>query len=181
MPSASGVLLGIGVFVSVLLLPSPVHAAIDGPCDGSAVIDGETYTGDNDTADNPIVIPDKEGVTAQWEGRTEIPIKNHSGHLGVVIGPGTIEIADWSGENAEEATDASGNQSIDRLREMLPVSVVGLYEVTGAHAGEGGTCTGSVMVLIEGNPITTPVGASAAVGTLLALGGIVLSGRVRAT
>lgn len=165
------------VTAAFLFNPPPAGASIDGPCDGEVVIDGITYTEDNDTPDNPIVIPAADGLVASWEGRTDNPITDHSGGLGIVIGPGAIRIAEWSGENADRETESSGDYPIDKARDLLPVSVVGLYELRGTHTGDGGTCTGSVMVEIQGNPLSTPIGAVAGVGTLLALGGLLVSGR----
>lgn len=167
------------VTAAFLLNPPPAGAAIDGPCDGTVVIDGITYTEDNDTADNPIVVPAGAGLVASWEGRTDTPITDHSGELGIVIGPGVIRVARWSGENADRKTASSGDHSIDEARALLPVSVVGIYQLRGTHTGDGGTCTGSVMVDIEGNPLSTPIGAVAGVGTLLALGGMMVSARGR--
>ena len=50
---------------------------------------------------------------------------------------------------------------------------VGLYKVVGQSAGPGGTCSGSALVRVIGNPLTTVVGAAAA--GLTALGGLGLA------
>lgn len=154
-------------------------AGVDGPCTGSVVIDGVSYGPDNDSPANPIVIPDTDGLVAEWEGSTSSVITDHEGEIGVVVGPGAIRIADWSGENADEETAASGSYAIDDARDQIPFPLVGLYEVSGSHAGDGGTCEGSVMVKIEGNPLSSPIGVAAAGGMLLAAVGLVTAGRVR--
>lgn len=154
---------------------APASADVSGPCDGKVTIDGVTYTPANDTAADPIVVP-ADAATAEWEGTTGVAITDHTGRLGVVVGPGSVPIASWSGENADLETSASGVYDIGDARAELPVDLVGLYELTGTHSGSGGTCTGTAMVRIEGTPLTTPVGAAAAAVTLLSLIGLGLVG-----
>ncbi|MDH5371903.1 MAG: hypothetical protein OEX97_03055 [Acidimicrobiia bacterium] len=167
------------VLGALLLSGVAAGAAIDGPCRGTVTIDGIVYSEANDSASNPIVIPDEEGLIAFWEGSTNEPITDHTGEIGVVVGPTTINFADWGGDNAALKTDSNGSYAIDDARDVLPISVVGLYKVSGFHRGEGGSCDGSVMVLLEGNPLTTPVGAGAAAGTILAGLGVLSAGRRR--
>ncbi len=162
---------------ALFLFPATALGVIDGPCSGTVTIDGEQYDESNDTADDPIVIPDKTGLIASWTGQTDNPITNHRGRVGIVIGPTTWEIEDWEGENAENSQDASGEYAIDDAKDFLPFDLVGLYELEGSHAGDGGTCEGSVMLLIEGNAATTPVGIASIVGTLAAGTGMVMAGR----
>lgn len=169
-----------GVIGAGLLLALPAGAVVVGPCDGSVTIGGVTYGPENDTPENPIVVPeDRSGLVAEWEGSTGVPITDHSGAVGVVIGPVTVELADWSGENADEETDAAGSYELGSLPTAV-ANLTGLYEVTASHSGTGGSCEGSVMVLLEGNPLTTPVGATSVGGALLAGVGMVLAGRGRA-
>jgi hypothetical protein len=164
---------------ALMLTARSAYAAVSGPCDGSVTIDGVRYTSANDSPSNPIIIPDKLGLVASWEGSTTTPITDHTGDIGVVVGPATIVLETWGGPNAEKATSSSGDYSVDEARAQLPVDLVGLYELTGHHVGTGGACQGSVMILIEGNPLATPAGAGAGVGTLLAATGVVLAGRRR--
>lgn len=173
------VLTATALTLCVLPLARPAEAAVDGPCDGSVTIAGIKYTPANDTAANPIVVPDEPGLVAEWEGSTTVPIINHNGQAGVVIGPSTWVLATWKGANGEKATDADGNYSIDDARNSVAIDLVGLYEITAMHAGDGGACDGSVMVLFEGSPLTNPVGAGAGVGTLLAGVGVGFAGRRR--
>lgn len=165
---------------ALLLFPATALGVIDGPCSGTVTIDSETYTEANDTADNPIVIPDEPGLIADWTGHTDDPITNHNGRVGIVIGPTTWQIEDWEGQNAEESKDAEGKYAIDDAKDFLPFDLVGLYELEGSHSGNGGTCEGSVMLLIEGNAATTPVGVASIVGTLAAGAGVVMAGRKKA-
>lgn len=172
-----------GAAVVLLFLLAPAASAwVTGPCDGSVAIDGRTYGPANDTPANPIVVPAQEGLVAEWQGSTGTTvIRNHSGWVGVAIGPAIISPPDWhwSGENAGGETSAAGSTSLDAAWELLPVDLVGLYEVQAAHAGEGGSCAGMAMVRLEGNPLGTPVGAAAAAGTLLSAAGVVVAARGR--
>lgn len=168
----------LALVIALLWLPLPAGADIQGPCDGSVTIDGVAYGPQNDTPANPIVVPNTEGLVAAWEGSTGPVITDHTGHLDLVIGPGSVRLADWAGENADREVSASGTYSVDEAFALLPIDVVGLYELTGSHAGNGGSCTGSVMVLIEGNPLGTPIGLVALIGLLLALVGIGLARRL---
>ncbi|MFP5332930.1 MAG: hypothetical protein ACLGHX_11305 [Acidimicrobiia bacterium] len=163
-----------------MILTLPAVAVVTGPCDGSVTVGGVTYGPENDTPDDPIVVPaDRAGVVADWEGTTGVPITDHSGAVGIVVGPVTVEIADWSGENADQETRASGMYDLGSLPGFVS-NLTGLYEVSGTHSGTGGSCAGSVMVLLEGNPLSSPVGAASAGGALLAAIGTVLAGRGRA-
>ena len=167
------------VFGALLLMGTAAQAAISG-CSGTVTIDGESYDETNDSPSNPIVIPDKDGLIASWTGSTDNIIKEFKGELGVVIGPGSIVFADWEGPNADEKQTSKGDYQIDDAKDQLPINLVGLYEVSGFHRGEGGDCEGSVMILLEGNPLTTPVGAGSAAGAALALVGVLSAGRMRA-
>lgn len=177
-PVTRGILVAL-VAAALMLTVRPAYAAVSGPCDGSVTIDGVRYTSANDSPSNPIVIPDEPDLVASWEGSTTTPITDHTGDIGVVVGPATVVLETWGGPNAEESTSSSGDYSVDEARAQLPVDLVGLYEVTAHHAGTGGACEGSVMILIEGNPLTTPAGAGAGAGTLLAAVGVTLAGRRR--
>ena len=166
------------VFGALLLMGTGAQAAISG-CNGTVTIDGRSYDETNDSASDAIVIPDEEGLIASWTGSSDNVIKNFTGELGVVIGPGSIVFADWDGPNADEKQSAKGDYQIDNARDQLPINLVGLYEVSGFHRGEGGDCEGSVMILLEGNPLATPVGGGSAAGAVLALVGVLSAGRAR--
>ncbi len=168
------------MLAALFLLPMAALGVIDGPCSGTVTIDGVEYDESNDTENNPIVIPDKPGLIASWTGQTDNPITNHRGTVGIVIGPATWEIEDWEGENAENSQSARGDYAVDDAKDFLPFDLVGLYELQGSHAGDGGTCDGSVMLLIEGNAATTPIGVASIVGTLAAGTGVAMAGRKKA-
>jgi hypothetical protein len=157
------------------LLARPAFADVTGPCDGSVTIKGVTYTPDNDSPGDPVVVPSGSGVVAKWEGSTDVPIKNHHGEILVHIGPASIAVASWEGENADEETQASGSYDLDDAYAKLPLDVVGIYRVSGYHEGKGGRCDGFVYVKIEGNPLATVPGAAAAALTVAAVAGVVVA------
>lgn len=164
------------MLVAAAALAAPLFAAsaavgyVVGPCNGSVTINGIAYGPANDTPANPIVVP-REG-TATWEGSTRFPIHDHTGAVGIVVGPATISVATWAGENADDETQASGVYQLEDAFDRLPVDVVGLYRVRGFHRGAEGQCEGEVVVRIEGNPLATVPGAASVGLTALALGGV---------
>lgn len=168
----------LGVLLSVLILPATALAGIDGGCTGSVVIDGNTYGPNNDTVANPIVVPiEKKGVVAIWEGKVPFDNENNQGDLGIVVGPFTIQIADWGDPNPANSQGNSGSYSIDEFKDEFPVpeSLIprGVYQLSGKHTADGGTCTGMVMVKLEGSGtigIASVVGAGVTFITMLGAG-----------
>ncbi|NIA24200.1 MAG: hypothetical protein GWP04_01380 [Gammaproteobacteria bacterium] len=161
------------LITAVVLFPAAANAVIVGGCTGSAVIDGITYGPDNDTPNNPIVVPiDKEGVVATWEGSVSFLNTNHHGSLGMVVGPWTIKIAEWGHPNSGDVRSANGTYSLDDFKAQFPVPVSliprGVYELSGFHQADGGRCDGHVMVKIDGSPLSTPLGIVSVAGTLVA-------------
>ena len=168
----------LGVLVSVLILPAIALAGIEGGCTGSVVIDGNTYGPNNDTVGNPIVVPiEKEGVVALWEAEVPFANENNDGNLGIVVGPFTIQIAGWGDPNTDNSQGNSGTYSIEEFKDEFPVpeSLIprGVYQLSGEHTADGGTCTGSVMVKLEGTGtvgIASVVGAGVTFITMLGAG-----------
>jgi hypothetical protein len=168
----------LGVVATVLILPATALAGIDGGCTGSVVIDGNTYGPNNDTVNNPIVVPiEKDGVVAIWEGQVPFDNENNQGELGIVVGPFTIQIADWGDANTANSQGNSGSYSIEEFKDLFPVpeSLIprGVYQLSGEHTADGGTCTGSVMVKLEGSGtlgIASVVGAGVTFLTMLGAG-----------
>lgn len=155
----------------------PAFGSVSGPCDGEVTIGGITYGPENDSLDDPIVIPaDRSGLTAAWSGTTGSPITDHSGHVGIVVGPMTVQIGEWAGANDELETAASGTYAFDGAPGIVR-DLTGVYEVSAVHAGSGGSCEGTVMVRMEGNAATTPAGAISIGGTIASLLGLVMAGR----
>ena len=66
-------------------------------------------------------------------------------------------------------------------RDTIPVKDysrygVGLYRVSGTGTGAGFTCTGSTLVKVKGNPLTSVVGIGGVAATLLGGTGLLLTG-----
>ncbi len=163
--------------VLVFGLAPPAAAGVEGGCWGTATIDGVTYDPTYDTRGNPIVVPlDEDGVLIPWIGNVDFGNENHSGKIKLVIGPGEVEIADWSGPNPDDDRDADGVYELDDAKDVIPFGLTGIYEVKGEHSADGGMCKGSVFVKLSGNPLATPIGIVSVAGTLLTLAGIAVAG-----
>jgi hypothetical protein len=169
-----GAALAAGAITGLLLLPTVANADVTGGCTGVVFIDGVEYGPQNDTPDNPIVVPDRAGVTAEWAGEVPFANTNFAGEAGIVVGPTTIRFASWSGANTEDIRKAAGTYSLDELKAELPVDVgvAGIYQVKGFHDADGGSCTGMVFVKFEGNPLSTPLGVVAVVGIIISALGL---------
>ncbi len=153
--------------VLTLLAAWPARANVTGPCNGSATIQGVTYTPANDTPSNPVVLPNEKGVVASWEGSTDGPIHNHHGEIGVDVGPFTIKVADWAGENKKDEVQKKGKYQLDDAYAKLPLGIVGIFRVSGFHEGDEARCDGFVYVKIEGNPLATVPGAASVALTVV--------------
>lgn len=154
---------------AVALLAAPALASLTGGCSATVTIDGIPYGPDNDSASNPIVVPDRSDVVASWRATVPFDNNGYSGAVGLVVGPTTITLAEWgpgSGANASE-----GTYSRQELTNALPggVKLIGLYELAGHHQTSAGRCEGNAMVRFGGSPLESPV-------ALVALGGTMLSG-----
>ena len=163
------------VTITILWLGFPALASISGPCSGSATINGVTYTPANDTAANPILLPENPGGTSiEYEGSISAANTNYLGAIGVVIGPVTVNVADWGlEENADdERSKGPANYVLgDELNQ-----IVGLYQVTAFHDADGGSCDYTGMVRIEGAPMEHPVGQSAVALAVVSGAGLVAAG-----
>jgi hypothetical protein len=120
-----------------------------------------TLTGPAASSPQEPFVVDRAGEVA-WEGTAPL------------IAGGTYSLSVyglpvWGGEftNDEGLTAASGTVTV---ADILPVDLVGLFQVSGSVGGEGGTCEGSAWVKLAGDPLTSIPGL---VGMGLAvLGGI---------
>lgn len=175
---AARLALTLGVIATVIFIPAVASAGIDGGCTGSVVIDGTTYGPNNDTVANPIVVPiEKDGVVALWEGQVPFANQNNEGELGIVVGPFTIQIASWGDANTANKQGNSGSYTVEEFRDQFPVpeSLIprGVYELSGEHTADGGRCTGTVMVKLEGSGtvgIASVAGAGLTFLTMLGAG-----------
>lgn len=176
--STGGLSLAFGLLI-VMLMAVPASASITGPCSGSATIDGIEYDASFDTVANPIVVPaDRDGLVIPYEGGISVTNTNHLGAVGLVIGPVTVNIADWGlEENVDDIRQTDPGKQYTLGNEVN--DIVGIYQLTAFHDADGGSCDATAMVKLEGNPLTTPIGLGATAGALLSAAGLAFAGTVR--
>ena len=148
------------LFVVVLLaLATPGGAKVTGPCTGT--INGQEFHGEVKVPENGTVgymFSSNSGFISSWTVELE--------YFGA-----SIPIDDGSDEEPDK-TSISGEANVNDYAWMG----VGLYHLVGTVVSKGGTCTGSVDILVEGNPLTTLVGGLAAVAVVAGGGGAAVAG-----
>lgn len=109
--------------------------------------------------------------TVSWSGTVSISMKDNSYFINVFNIPTPLR-----GTNSNEGDNrtGSGNPSVGA---NSPFRVTGLYQVSGAITGSGGTCEGSGWFKLLGDPVgTVPFFAGL---VLLALGALMLAAGAR--
>jgi hypothetical protein len=136
-------------------------ASTDGSGDELGTLTGPATS----SPDQPFVV-DRAGDVA-WEGTAPLI---ESGTYGLSV----FGLPIWGGEftNEDGLTSASGTV---KVADVLPVDLVGLYEVSGSVKGEGGTCEGSAWVKLAGDPLTSIPGLVGIVLTVLGAIGVLAS------
>ncbi len=169
--------LAIGFTAALLLLvAAPATAGLEGNCSGSATIDGIEYDASYDTADNPIVVPkEREGLRIPYEGAVTMANTNYLGAVGIVIGPVTVNVADWGLEENRDDIRATEPGAIYVLGNQLN-NIVGIYQLTAFHDADGGSCDADAMVKLDGDPLSTPIGAGATAGLVVTGAGVLSAG-----
>lgn len=159
-----------------LILAPTAGAELTGQCDGSATIDGIEYDASFDTAANPIVVPaEREGLRIPYEGSVTMQNTNYLGAVGVVIGPVTVNVADWGLDENSDDIRETGPDSVYILGNELN-NIVGIYELTAFHDADGGNCDATAMVKLDGPVLATALGAGATAGTVVAGIGMLAAG-----
>jgi hypothetical protein len=102
--------------------------------------------------------------TVHYEGTTETLIKNHR-HQVSVYG---IPIPTLTGSDPNEGEETEGFDDLT-LAGAASFRVTGLYFVSGFLVGDGGSCSGSGWVRLEGDPLANPLFWLAVVITLVGL------------
>jgi hypothetical protein len=132
-------------------------------------VDSSTSGDPVGSEDNPFVV-DWDGSVV-WSGNTvDQVIKNNSYHIEVFGVP-----TPFGGHeaNADGAKDGSGTV---RVKDHAPFRFTGLYFVSGAIGGNGGSCTGNGWFKLTGDPVgTVPFFAglvAVVLGLLLLVGGL---------
>ncbi len=135
----------------------PAEASITGPCTLNAL--SEDGGGDElDELEGPGVADPMNPFDIASDGRV-----GWTG-TGPAITTGTYSVSVYgvpvpflSGDvdNPEGRTEADG---VLVIGDILPIDVVGTFEVSGSISGEGGSCSGSAWVRLDGEPLTSVPG-----------------------
>lgn len=151
---------------SLLLAAGSASAEITGPCSGS--FGGQDAAGLSSTSAADAVPVSEEGEVA-WSFTSTGGAEIVSWTVDLFYGPFSAQVASGSDPEPDEEPDTTKGD-IASVADYAWMGV-GLYKVSatvGLHGG--GACTGTVLVNVEGNPLTTVVGGGAAV---IAVGGAV--------
>ena len=87
--------------------------------------------------------------TVNWEGTVSIGMKNNSFHIEVFGIPTPLR-----GTNSNEDDNRTGKGAVG-VAANAPFRITGLYYVSGAITGSGGTCAGSGVFKPTGDPVGT--------------------------
>jgi hypothetical protein len=170
----SSIVRAMGVFAAVgtvlFIGASPAGAVtVNGPCSGTATINGKQYTTankDDASLSHPMTLPKTGTVT--YEGTTGAVTKPEHGHLSVVVGPAEVSIYSWRSSNTGNKTTDTGTKSLTSASKKLP-GIAGIYELKGYHYNNGALyCSGSGYIKFTDSPLTTPLGIVAVAGTAVA-------------
>lgn len=163
-----------------MLGAAPAGASFDDNtigCDGAAALtadDGKQTT--VRASDDEVAVP--RSGTAAWQGSIATVTHNHRGAVDLALGPFSIQLDQWGpSRNVKDEASATGTKEIPSAVGSIPP---GRYVVSGFHEGDEGRCSGSVIVVIEGSPLTNPAGAVAALGTLVTAALLALAARAKA-
>lgn len=166
---AGATLLTLLVLAGPALAADPAEASITGPCTLGALSE-DGAGGELDELRGPGVADPLNPFDVAGDGRVAWT------GTGPAITTGTYSVSVYgvplpflSGDvdNPEGRTEADG---VLVIGDILPIDVVGTFEVSGSISGEGGSCSGSAWVRLDGEPLTSIpglVGIGAAVIGLL--------------
>lgn len=165
---AAGIVTGLS-----LLGAAPAGASLEGPCKASARFTDGGFTVDPKTTDE-VTIPRADDV--EWTGSVAVTEKRHvDGSVTVKFPPpiGDVTVGDWESEGEKAAS--SGTYHYD-----LPEVLAGFdIPVSGVHHDKGFTCTGSLVVRIDGGGISNPATLASLGFTVVSALGVLLAIRAR--
>jgi hypothetical protein len=144
--------------LAVILVALSVQAQVSGPCTGT--INGQDFHG-------TVTVP--ENNTVAWE------FNSNAGFISswaITLYYASIPIPVDTGE--DEDPDKTTKGDIADVSQYAKYGV-GIYQLTGTVNSEGGACTGTVNIIVQGNPLTTLIGATAAGATAVGAGGAAAS------
>lgn len=158
---------GATVLVTVLVVATaaggPAEATIVGPCEASiAGVDAKTRSASSASDAIPVEADAVIAVTMSSPGGLE----SHDLDL---------EYAGITWTVSSETDDGETSASDEILVADYADYGVGLYRVSGsARLADGSTCKGTVLVDVQGNPLTTVAGLAAA--AMVGVGGAAVAG-----
>jgi hypothetical protein len=143
--------------IAAIVVPSAA-AEISGPC--NATINGQNVKGrPTEALSNAIVVANDAVVPVTMSAGSQIS------HLKI-----QIEFAGmrWTvRDKASHGKSWASNVDVGKYAKYG----VGLYKVIGSSSG-GASCSGTALVKVKGNPLTTVAGIVGLIATLMGLGGI---------
>ncbi len=143
--------------VAAIVAPSAA-AEISGPC--NATINGQDVKAQGTGAlDDAITVENDAVVPVAMNASSEIS------HLKI-----QIEFAGMSWTVRDKPSHGKSWSSDVKVKNYAKYGV-GLYKVVGSSSG-GVSCSGSALVKVKGNPLTTVAGIVGLIATVLGLGGI---------
>jgi len=143
--------------IAAIVVPSAA-ADINGPC--NATIDGQNVKGRGTGAfSSPITVENDAVVPVTMSAGSEIS------HLKI-----QIEFAGTRWTVRDKPSHGNSWSSDVNVKDYAKYGV-GLYKVIGSSSG-GVSCSGSALVKVKGNPLTTVAGIVGLVAVLAGLGGI---------
>lgn len=147
-------ILALLALLAMALVALSTQAAVTGPCTGT--INGQEFHG-------RVTAP--ENGTVDWEFNSNAGnIKSWT--LAMVFAGATIPVDSGEDEDPDQ-TSKGGSANVNDYARYG----VGVYQLTGSVVSEGGTCTGSVEIVIQGNPLTTLMGGLGAGAAVVGVGG----------
>lgn len=145
---------------ALLLAATPAQAEVDGPC--TATVNGANVS-KLPVSDPKYAIKVKHDASIGYNVTSPVGV---TGREFVLSFAGADLVLDrGSGDGGTNGEGRGGTAAIKDYAWMG----VGLYQVAGvAHLSNGTTCSGAVLIDVEGNPLTTAAGV---VGLILTAGG----------
>jgi hypothetical protein len=132
-----------------ILAAAPAHAALTGPCTASGTLDGKTY---DPHVTNSATIPRKGDV--HWKG--SIPGAGKRPIRGSVHVKLPWPIPDYTLGSWGKQSDTYANSGVYHYD--LPTVLAGIdFPVYGSHSEPGKSCSGYVIVRLDGGGLKNPV------------------------
>lgn len=135
-------------------------------CSGNAVITDGTKTYNINAANATATIP--YSGKAAWQGSVAPATHDHSGEVFVDLGFIDAVVGEWASPNEKSESARSGVKEYDLPSWVPPFQL----RIGGSHTGKEGSCSGEVLVNLDGDWKTDPaalivLAATAATGIVM--------------